>query len=54
MTDPQHPADLLFGTNVVAMVTPMQPDGTISEPGLARPTRCYSSAPITPSRLRPG
>jgi 4-hydroxy-tetrahydrodipicolinate synthase len=35
MTDPQHPADLLFGSNVVAMVTPMRPDGTISEPGLA-------------------
>ena len=29
------PADLLFGTNLVAMVTPMHPDGTISEPGLA-------------------
>jgi 4-hydroxy-tetrahydrodipicolinate synthase len=28
-------ADLLFGTNLVAMVTPMHPDGTISEPGLA-------------------
>jgi 4-hydroxy-tetrahydrodipicolinate synthase len=27
-------ADLLFGTNLVAMVTPMNPDGTISEPGL--------------------
>jgi 4-hydroxy-tetrahydrodipicolinate synthase len=25
----------LFGANLVAMVTPMQPDGTISEPGLA-------------------
>ena len=35
MTDPQHPADLLFGSNLVAMVTPMHPDGTISEPGLA-------------------
>jgi 4-hydroxy-tetrahydrodipicolinate synthase len=35
MTDLQHPADLLFGSNVVAMVTPMRPDGTISEPGLA-------------------
>jgi 4-hydroxy-tetrahydrodipicolinate synthase len=32
MTDP---AALLFGTNLVAMVTPMQLDGTISEPGLA-------------------
>jgi 4-hydroxy-tetrahydrodipicolinate synthase len=31
MTDP---AALLFGTNLVAMVTPMNPDGTISEPGL--------------------
>jgi 4-hydroxy-tetrahydrodipicolinate synthase len=28
-------AALLFGTNLVAMVTPMHPDGTISEPGLA-------------------
>jgi len=28
------PAALLFGTNLVAMVTPMNPDGTISEPGL--------------------
>lgn len=35
MTDPQPPADLLFGSNLVAMVTPMHPDGTISEPGLA-------------------
>jgi len=35
MTDPQHPADLLFGSNLVAMVTPMHPDGAISEPGLA-------------------
>jgi 4-hydroxy-tetrahydrodipicolinate synthase len=35
MTDPQHPADLLFGTNLVAMVTPMNADGAISEPGLA-------------------
>jgi 4-hydroxy-tetrahydrodipicolinate synthase len=35
MTDPQKPADLLFGSNLVAMVTPMHPDGTISEPGLA-------------------
>jgi 4-hydroxy-tetrahydrodipicolinate synthase len=34
MTDPQHAADLLFGTNLVAMVTPMHLDGTISEPGL--------------------
>lgn len=35
MTDPQPPADLLFGSNLVAMVTPMHTDGTISEPGLA-------------------
>ena len=34
MTDPQPAADLLFGTNLVAMVTPMHLDGTISEPGL--------------------
>jgi 4-hydroxy-tetrahydrodipicolinate synthase len=34
MTDPRHAADLLFGSNLVAMVTPMHPDGTISEPGL--------------------
>jgi 4-hydroxy-tetrahydrodipicolinate synthase len=35
MTDPQPPADLLFGSNLVAMVTPMHPDGTLSELGLA-------------------
>jgi 4-hydroxy-tetrahydrodipicolinate synthase len=35
MTDPTHPAQLLFGSNLVAMVTPMQPDGTISDPGVA-------------------
>lgn len=35
MTDSQRPADALFGSNLVAMVTPMHPDGTISEPGLA-------------------
>ena len=35
MTDSQQPADLLFGSNLVAMVTPMQAGGTISEPGLA-------------------
>jgi 4-hydroxy-tetrahydrodipicolinate synthase len=35
MTDPRYPADLLFGSNLVAMVTPMHTDGTISEPGLA-------------------
>ncbi|MGW1680420.1 4-hydroxy-tetrahydrodipicolinate synthase [Saccharopolyspora sp. NPDC002376] len=28
-------ADLLFGSNLVAMATPMNPDGTISETGLA-------------------
>ncbi|QWF77679.1 4-hydroxy-tetrahydrodipicolinate synthase [Amycolatopsis sp. CA-230715] len=28
-------ADLLFGTNLVAMVTPMHPGGAISEPGVA-------------------
>lgn len=27
-------ADQLFGTNLVAMVTPMRPDGALSEPGL--------------------
>jgi 4-hydroxy-tetrahydrodipicolinate synthase len=35
MTDSQHRGDLLFGSNLVAMVTPMDPDGTISGPGLA-------------------
>lgn len=35
MTDLQRPVDQLFGSNLVAMVTPMHPDGTISEPGLA-------------------
>jgi 4-hydroxy-tetrahydrodipicolinate synthase len=35
MTHSQHPADLLFGSNLVAMVTPMHPGGTISEAGLA-------------------
>lgn len=34
MTDPQPTAELLFGSNLVAMVTPMHPDGSISEPGL--------------------
>lgn len=34
MTDPRYPADQTFGSNLVAMVTPMRPDGTISEPGL--------------------
>jgi 4-hydroxy-tetrahydrodipicolinate synthase len=39
MTSSQHPAgtpaDLIFGANLVAMVTPMNPDGTLSGPGLA-------------------
>jgi len=35
MTDPQHTAHLLFGANLVAMVTPMQPDGAISDAGVA-------------------
>jgi len=35
MTDSQRPADLLFGANLVAMATPMHPDGTISDAGLA-------------------
>lgn len=35
MTTPRHPAHLLFGSNLVAMVTPMDPGGTISQPGLA-------------------
>jgi 4-hydroxy-tetrahydrodipicolinate synthase len=34
MTD-AHSADRLFGANLVAMVTPMEPDGTLSGPGLA-------------------
>jgi 4-hydroxy-tetrahydrodipicolinate synthase len=34
MTDSAISADLLFGTNLVAMVTPMDPGGAISEPGL--------------------
>ncbi|ARF58454.1 4-hydroxy-tetrahydrodipicolinate synthase [Streptomyces gilvosporeus] len=34
MTDQPLPADLLFGSNLVAMATPMQPDGAISAPGL--------------------
>ncbi|MBF6353508.1 4-hydroxy-tetrahydrodipicolinate synthase [Nocardia higoensis] len=36
MTETQHRAAELFGTNLVAMVTPMRPDATISEPGLDR------------------
>ena len=35
MTDLRKPAEQLFGSNLVAMVTPMCPDGTLSEPGLA-------------------
>jgi 4-hydroxy-tetrahydrodipicolinate synthase len=35
MTVPPQPADLLFGSNLVAMVTPMEPGGAISEPGVA-------------------
>ncbi|GLY13627.1 4-hydroxy-tetrahydrodipicolinate synthase [Kineosporia rhizophila] len=31
MTDTRVPADLLFGSNVVAMVSPMKPDGSIDE-----------------------
>jgi len=34
MTETQHAAAELFGTNLVAMVTPMRPDGSISEPGV--------------------
>ncbi|RKT84777.1 4-hydroxy-tetrahydrodipicolinate synthase [Saccharopolyspora antimicrobica] len=30
-----NPAELLFGSNLVAMATPMNPDGALSEPGLA-------------------
>src|SRR5262245_39541995 len=29
-----HPAEQTFGANLVAMVTPMNPDGTLSDPGL--------------------
>ncbi|MBT0772998.1 4-hydroxy-tetrahydrodipicolinate synthase [Kineosporia sp. J2-2] len=36
MTVAQTPADLLFGSNLVAMVTPMKPDGSISESGVER------------------
>src|SRR3954453_10986204 len=35
MTYPPPSAEQLFGSNLVAMVTPMQPNGAISEPGLA-------------------
>jgi 4-hydroxy-tetrahydrodipicolinate synthase len=34
MTDPQRSADLLFGSNLVAMATPMHRDGSISDSGL--------------------
>ncbi|MDV6269803.1 4-hydroxy-tetrahydrodipicolinate synthase [Rhodococcus globerulus] len=34
MTISQHRAELLFGTNLVAMVTPMRPDGTLDESGI--------------------
>ncbi|MEO6089385.1 MAG: 4-hydroxy-tetrahydrodipicolinate synthase [Umezawaea sp.] len=34
MTEPRDSPDLIFGSNVVAAVTPMRPDGAISEPGL--------------------
>jgi 4-hydroxy-tetrahydrodipicolinate synthase len=33
-TQPTHSADELFGSNLVAMVTPMHPDGAISDPGV--------------------
>ncbi|MFE4500816.1 4-hydroxy-tetrahydrodipicolinate synthase [Rhodococcus sp. NPDC056743] len=36
MTNSPHRAELLFGTNLVAMVTPMRPDGTLDETGLTR------------------
>jgi 4-hydroxy-tetrahydrodipicolinate synthase len=35
MTEPEHTGDKLFGANLVAMVTPMRPDGAISDSGLA-------------------
>jgi len=34
MTDPRHRAEQLFGSNLVAMVTPMHPDTTINAAGL--------------------
>ncbi|MGC7102610.1 4-hydroxy-tetrahydrodipicolinate synthase [Amycolatopsis lurida] len=34
MPSQPHPASLLFGANLVAMVTPMRPDGAIDEDGL--------------------
>ncbi|TSD50064.1 4-hydroxy-tetrahydrodipicolinate synthase [Rhodococcus sp. KBS0724] len=36
MTNSPHRAELLFGTNLVAMVTPMRPDGTLDESGITR------------------
>ncbi|MBP2473090.1 4-hydroxy-tetrahydrodipicolinate synthase [Crossiella equi] len=36
MTEPRHSAALLFGTNLVAMVTPLEADGSISQPGVTR------------------
>jgi 4-hydroxy-tetrahydrodipicolinate synthase len=36
MTDPRMPAELVFGTNLVAMVSPMESDGTVSETGVAQ------------------
>ncbi len=36
MTIAQNRAELLFGTNLVAMVTPMLPDGTLDETGITR------------------
>ncbi len=35
MNESHHPAELVFGSNLVAMVTPMNPDGTLSEAGVA-------------------
>ncbi|MEU3711057.1 4-hydroxy-tetrahydrodipicolinate synthase [Streptomyces catenulae] len=34
MNAPRPTPDQLFGTNLVAMATPMRPDGTLCEPGL--------------------
>ena len=59
MTDPQQPADLLFGANLVAMVTPMHLDGSISEPGLTGlvdhllTTGCEASSSAGPPVSRP-
>ncbi|MFG1782924.1 4-hydroxy-tetrahydrodipicolinate synthase [Rhodococcus oryzae] len=35
MTDSRETAQALFGSNLVAMVTPMRPDGAVSEQGVA-------------------